>query len=112
VNKHFKTALIIGGIVLGALIVLGLVLGPMFGGWFGGWGMMGPGMMGGFSGMGLMLLVWIVVLGLIIWAILSAVRHPVESSSSVDSAMNVLKSRYAHGEINKEEYEQKKKNLS
>ncbi len=111
-NKSLKTALIIGGIVLGTLIVLPLVLGPMLGGWSGGWGMMGPGMMGGFGGMGLMSLVWIVVLGLIIWAIVAAVRHPAESSSSPDSAMNVLQRRYARGEINKEEYEDKKKDLA
>ncbi len=111
-NKNLRIALIIGGIVLGALIVLPLVLGPMFGGWSGGWGMMGPGMMGGFGGMGLMSLVWIAVLGLIIWAVVAAVRHPAESSSSPDSAMNVLQRRYARGEINKEEYGEKKKGLA
>lgn len=111
-NKNLKIALIIGGTVLGALIVLPLVIGPIFGGWSGGWGMMGPGMMGGFGGMGLMSLVWIAVLGLIIWAVVAAVRHPAESSSSPDSAMNVLQRRYARGEINKEEYGEKKKGLA
>lgn len=111
-NKSLRTALIIGGVVLGALIVLPLVLGPMLGGWSGGWGMMGPGMMGGFGGMGVMSLLWIVVLGLIIWAVVSAVRHPAESSRLDDSALNILKGRYASGEINKEEYENKKKDLA
>jgi len=111
-NKSLKTVLIIGGIVLGTLIVLPLVLGPMLGNWSGGWGMMGPGMMGGFGGMGLMSLVWIIVLGLIIWAIVAAVRHPAGSGSSLNSAMNVLQRRYARGEINKEEYEDKKRDLA
>ena len=111
-NKNLSTALIIGGIVLGALIILPLVLGPIFGGWSGGWGMKGPGMMGGFGGMGLMSLAWIVVLGLIVWAVAAAVRHPAESSRSDDSALSVLKSRYARGEINREEYENKKKDLA
>lgn len=111
-NKNLKTALFIGGITLGALIVLPLVLGPILGGWSGGWGMMGPGMMGGFGGMGLMSLVWIVVLGLIIWAIVAAVRHPANSSGSANSALDVLKRRYATGEINKKEYEEKKKDLT
>ena len=111
-NKNLKTALIIGGIALGALIVLPLVLGPMFGGWSGGWGMMGPVMIGGFGGMGLMSLVWIVVLGLIIWAIVAAVSHPAESNSLPDSAIDVLQRRYARGEINKDEYEDRKKDLS
>jgi len=111
-NKNLRRALIIGGIVLGALIVLPLVLGPMFGGWSGGWGMMGPGMMGGFGGMELMSLVWIVILGLITWAVVAAVRRPAESTGSANSAMNVLQRRYARGEINKEEYENKKKDLA
>ena len=111
-NKNLRAALIIGGVVLGALIILPLVIGPIFGGWSGSWGMMGPGMMGGFGRMGLMSLVWIVVLGLIIWAIVAVVRHPAESSSPPDPAMNVLRRRYARGKINKEEYEGKKRDLS
>ena len=114
-NKSLRKALIIGGIVLGTLIILPLVLGPMLGNWSGGWGMMGPGMMGGFGGMGLMSLFWIVILGLIIWAMVAAVRRPGESgslTSSTDSALEVLKKRYARGEINKEEYEEKKRDLA
>lgn len=111
-NQDVKTAIIIGGIVVAILIILPLVFGLISGWQYGGWGMMGPGMMGGFGGMGLMSLVWIAVLGLIIWAVVAAVRHPAESSSSPDSAMNVLQRRYARGEINKEEYENKKKDLA
>jgi putative membrane protein len=115
VNNHLKTALIIGGIVAGALIVLRLLLEPMFGGWSGGWGMMGPGVMGGFSGMGLMSLVWIVILGLIIWAIVAGVRS-IASSRRTDyaatSPVDLLKSRYARGEITNEEYLDKRKNLA
>lgn len=111
-KRNLRTALIIGGIVLGALIVLPLVLGPILGGWCGGWGMIGPEMMGGFGGMGLMSLAWIVVLGLIIWAIVATVRHSAESSGSPNSALDVLKRRYARAEITREEYEEKKKNLA
>ena len=76
--------------------------------------MMGPGMMGGFDIMFLMPILWIVVIGLIVWAVVVAVRRPGESDSSnrpVDSALEILKRRYARGEINKEEYEAKKKDL-
>ena len=113
-NKNVKTALIIGGIILGVVIILPLVFGAISGWQYGGWGMMGPGMMGGFSWMWLMPVFWIFVLGLIIWAVVAAVRRPGESDSSTrqaDSALEILKRRYARGEIDKEEYEEKKKDL-
>ena len=77
--------------------------------------MMDSGMMGGYGTMFFMLVLWIVVLGLIIWAVVAAVR-PGESSGSdsatTSSALDVLKKRYARGEINKEEYEEKKRDLA
>ncbi|MBI2851246.1 MAG: SHOCT domain-containing protein [Chloroflexi bacterium] len=78
--------------------------------------MMGPGMMGGFGAMGLMAIFWIVVLGLIIWAVVAAVRGTgslgAGSGGQADSALEILKKRYARGEINKAEYEEKKKDLA
>ncbi|MEE9520816.1 MAG: SHOCT domain-containing protein [Dehalococcoidales bacterium] len=115
-SQNMKTALIIGGIIVVVLIVLPLVFGLIWGGQYGGWGMMGPGMMGGFSWMAIMPVLWIVVLGLVIWAVVAAVRGSSESrssdSSKADSALEVLKRRYARGEINKEEYEEKKIDLA
>ncbi len=114
-NKNVKTALIIGGIIVAVLIVLPLVLGAVSGWQGSGWGMMGPGMMGGYGTMFIMPVIWIVVLGLIIWAVVAAVR-PRESSGSgsatASSALEMLKKRYARGEIDKEEYEEKKKDLT
>ena len=114
-NKNVKLALIIGGIILGVVIILPLVFGAILGWQYGGWGMMGPGMMGGFGWMWLMPVFWIVFLGLIIWAIVALVRNLSESkgsdSSKADSALEMLKKRYARGEIDKEEYEAKKKDL-
>lgn len=116
-NQNVKTALIIGGIILAVFIVLPLVLGAVTG-WQGyGYGMMGSGMMGGFGWMWLMPLFWIVFLGLIIWAVVALVRglSPSGGANSVsslpDSALEILKKRYARGEINKEEYEAKRKDL-
>ena len=80
--------------------------------------MMGPGMMGVFGAMGLMSIIWIAVLGLIIWGIVALVRGAGQPrgtdtvSGQPDSALEVLKKRYARGEINKEEYEEKKKDLA
>ena len=115
-NKNVKTALIIGGTILGVIIILPLVFGAISGWQYGGWGMMGPGMMGGFGWMWLMPVFWIVFLGLIIWAIVASVRRSSESRGSdslkADSALELLKKRYARGEIDKQEYEEKKKDLT
>ena len=113
-DKNLKTALIIGGIVIGVIVILSVVPGLIWG-WQGySYGMMGPGMMGGYGTMFLMPILWVVVIGLIIWAVVAATRRSGESASnarSTDSAMEILKRRYARGEINKEEYEEKKKDL-
>ncbi len=114
-NKNVRAALIIGGIILGVIIVLPLVFGAISGWPYGGWGMMGPGMMAGFGWMWLMPVFWIVFLGLIIWAIIALDRSSSESrgsdSSKAESALELLKRRYARGEIDKQEFEEKKKDL-
>ena len=109
-SKGTKTALIIGGIIL-AILVVGSLLWSSFYGWQGGYGMMGPGwgVMGGFMGIG-MVIFW----GLIIWGIVVLVRGVVPGnhySGQSDSALEVLKRRYARGEISKEEFEEKKRDL-
>ncbi len=114
-NKNVKTALIIGGIVIAILIIVPLVFGAVSG-WQGeGWGMMGPGMMGGFGWMWLMPIFFIIFWGLVIWGIVALVRGlnaPRDSDSAkADSALEILKRRYAKGEITKEEYEEKKHDL-
>ncbi len=114
-NKNIKTALILGGIILAILIIAPLVSGGY--GWSGGWGMMGPGMMGGYGGMWFMPIFMIIFWGLVIWAIVALILGLTSSggtehsSEHSGSALEVLKTRYAHGEISKEEYEAKKKDL-
>ncbi len=114
-NKNVKTALIIGGIVIAIIIIVPLVFGAVSGGQYGGWGMMGPGMMGGFGWGWLMPIFFVIFWGLVIWGIVALVRGLSGSGgsdpSTTDSALEVLKRRYARGEINKEEYEGKKKDL-
>ncbi len=114
-DKNVKTALIIGGIIVAVLIVLPLVFGLIWGGQYGGWGMMGPGMMGGFGWGWFMPIFMIIFWGLVIWGIVALVRglsgQRSSDSSKADSALEVLKRRYARGEIDKEEYEEKKKDL-
>jgi putative membrane protein len=73
---------------------------------------MGPGMMEGWWGMGwiLMIIFWgLVVVGLI-FLIRWLVKMP-ETPRVEESALDILKKRYARGEINKEAFEQKKNDL-
>ncbi|MBM3172641.1 MAG: SHOCT domain-containing protein [Chloroflexi bacterium] len=66
--------------------------------------MMGPGMMGGF-GWG-----WFMPIGMILfWGLV--ILPSSGSSRELDSALEVLKRRYARGEISKEEFEEKRKDL-
>ncbi len=116
-NKNTKTALIIGGIIVAVAIILPSIVGAISGWQGGGWGMMGPGMMGGFGWGWFMPIFFIIFWGLVIWGIVALVRGLSGSrgsdsgSSRPDSALEVLKRRYARGEIDKREYEEKKKDL-
>lgn len=111
-NRSVKTGLIIG-VALAVLIVVPLIWGGVSGWHGGGWGMMGPWMMGGF-GMVAVVLFW----ALVIWGVVYLVTRPASpavssgASERLDAALEVLKKRYARGEIDKEEYEEKKRDLA
>ena len=115
-SKELKIGLIVGGVILALLVILPPVLGWAFGGYSGwsggGWGMMGPGMMGGFGFFPFMILGPVVFWGLIIWGIVELVRHYSRPSASAGSPLEILKQRYARGEITKEEFEARKKDLT
>ena len=77
-------------------------------------GMMGWGMMGWAGGI-MMIIFWIVIIVAVVifirWMISTErQRHPFLEQK--ESAIDILKKRYARGEINKEEFEQKKQDLS
>jgi len=112
-NQNLKAALIVGGIILLALILISVIIG-----YSGGWqwfrhDMMGPGMMrGGF--ISVMIIVWIVVIGLIVWAVIAATQNSAKAASSEPpegSALDILNNRYARGEISRDEYLDMKKDL-
>lgn len=73
----------------------------------GGWGF-------GWVGMILMLIFWILVIAglvLLIRLLIQKTRKQAEVISGGSSALDILKDRYARGEIEKEEFEEKKKDL-
>lgn len=85
---------------------------------YGGWGM-GPGMMGwgnmGWFGLIFMGLFWVLLIVLIVLLIrwlLSSGPAGSQDHNREESALEVLKKRYARGEIDKEEFEAKKRDLS
>lgn len=57
---------------------------------------------------------WLIVLVLIVWFIANQLNKSKQDSqtSGQESAMDIIKKRYAKGEITKEEFEQMKKDLN
>lgn len=85
---------------------------------YGDWHM-GPGMMGGW-GMGwfggiFMIVFWVlIIIGLIFlikWLIQGTRGGPSRPLSDSSRALDILKERYARGEIDKQEFEEKKKDI-
>ena len=72
--------------------------------------MMFPWMFGG----AWMIIVWIVITGLIVWGVIALVKHTGSGASSGSSRtpLDIAKERYAKGEINREQFEQIKKDLT
>lgn len=78
----------------------------------------GPGMMGGYGGGWLGSIIMIAFWAAVIVGIVLLIRWLVQSTGagshgarSEESALEILKKRYARGEIDKKEFEQKKKDL-
>ncbi len=73
--------------------------------------MYGFGMYGGgwLIGMGMMILFWVAIILLVIWAVRSL--FPLQMRSRHDQALETLQQRYASGEINAAEYEQARARL-
>jgi putative membrane protein len=77
--------------------------------------MVSYGMMGGGTGIWMIfgMIFWIVLIAgivlLVIWAIQRSVGG--DSNRPAESALEILKKRYARGEISKEEFEEKKRDI-
>jgi putative membrane protein len=69
-------------------------------------------MMNGF-GMGFGWLFWIAVLVIVVWLVLRVINNPLnkDRNSARGTALDILKRRYASGEISKKEYDDLKKDI-
>ena len=65
----------------------------------------GSNMMGGWSGL---MIIFIIFIGIVIFLIYRRGQNNVNDVGSRDSSLNILNERFARGEINEEEYNQRK----
>ncbi len=71
-------------------------------------------MMNGFGGMMFGWIFWIIIIAVIIWAVIQFVNKSASQSKQEhtnESPLEILKRRYAKGEITKDEFERMKKDL-
>lgn len=101
------------------VILLVVVLFVFLGGGMMGFGGMWPGMMGGNYNQGyspwwgiVMFLFWALVIGGVAFLITRLVRQDSQTrSGGADSPLEILKQRYARGEITREQYQQMRGDL-
>lgn len=77
---------------------------------YGGWG--AGSMMGWFGGGIMMIVFWALFIALIVWVVREVGGKHSHSTRSGSQALDILKERYAKGEISKEEFESKKKDIA
>lgn len=66
---------------------------------------------GHWFGGGFMWLFWILLIVVVVWAVKAATDGSKNSSEKQESALDILRERYARREINQEVFEQKRKDL-
>ena len=76
--------------------------------------MHGWGMSWGWGGMLFQLLFWVVIIFLIVWGVKQLAGRNRNSNQLMrkDDALEILRERYAKGEIDKQEFEAKKRDLT
>lgn len=101
-------------LLLGAFLAVSLGWGGRY-----GWGMMGPGMMGGWSGFSIVgpvfgMILMGLIIGGVVWLMQTQRSGEAQSwsgRSAVESPLEIAKWRYAQGEITKEQFEDMKRDL-
>ncbi|MBU0499129.1 MAG: SHOCT domain-containing protein [Gammaproteobacteria bacterium] len=69
------------------------------------------GHMFGFGG-GFMWLFWLLLILLVVWIVSATASSGREKPGKERTALEILEARYARGEIDRDEFEQKKRDLS
>jgi putative membrane protein len=61
-----------------------------------------------------MIIFWVVIIALIAWGVIALTKRGTSASDTTQErdSLDIAKERYAKGEINKEEFEEIKKNLT
>ena len=91
------------------LLFPNIVLANGYDDWCGrGWGHM---MNFGYGGGVFMWIIFLIVVGLLAYFIIEAIKSKSDTSSSRETPIEILKKRYAKGEITKEEFDKMKKDL-
>jgi putative membrane protein len=63
-------------------------------------------------GMGFAWIIGLVFIGLLFWLIFSTIQNTIMRKKEVDSAKEILRSRFAKGEISKQKFEEMSKDLN
>lgn len=103
-------------VIVGASVIAPYAWGQGYGP---GWGMMGPWMMGGGFGFPMvggimMLLFWGLIIGGAVWLVQLLTRSARTAGPGAlpsEAPLDILKRRYAKGEITKEQFEEMKHDL-
>ena len=110
-----KAILILAVVVVAIIVVVSFSMMAMMGGY--GWGgMMGHGMMGwggmGFGWMMLWPMIFFVIIIIGIYFVVTWLKGEAKAPHAPDSTLEILKERYAKGEITGEEFRKMKRDLS
>jgi putative membrane protein len=62
----------------------------------------------------IMLVLLLVIIGLVVWGVMTLVKHSASASKSTgeQDALDIAKRRYARGDISKEQFDEIKKDIS
>jgi putative membrane protein len=106
-----------GWVIVLAVLLLVILLGPALGWGMMGWGMMGPGMMGAWGAAAnpwwgiAMMVFWAAIIAGVVLLVVWGVRQLGSGGSVSREPLDILKERYARGELTREQYEQMRRVL-